>query len=182
MDHELCTNTDLPKFDYNLLKLGVYLKRHNILSLPGFWPDHSEGFDFSNLICLNRQDIRLRDYTNRSNFDDKQDVLDGMAIMSSFAWLTSIANNLGFTLYDHLTYPLVTNVVSTDGQYWSFYVYQLNNHTFYSDVVRDNVFNLCWSSGEMKLFDKYENGTFHGVNDDVLKYFVKVFSFFPIRE
>jgi small subunit ribosomal protein S30 len=118
--------------------------------------------------------MKLREMKNERSFDDKQDVLDGMAITSSFAWLNGMASNLGFTLYHELTYPLVTHVIITDGQFWSFYVYQLNTHSFHSDVDTNSLRNVCWSSGDLKLFDTYENGQLKGVNDQVLKNIVKV--------
>lgn len=149
-----------------------------MMSLPGFWPSKSERFDFPYLIGHSRELVRARQNSNEKDFNDTQDVLDGMAIMSSFAWLTSVANNLGFSIYDHLTYPLVTQAVITDGQFWSFYVFQLNNHAFHSDIVSEkSVPNLCWSSGDLKLFETYENGAFTGINDEVLKILTKVCSF-----
>lgn len=154
--------------------MGFHLRRRNIIALPGFWLGKSEGFDFPTLLCLNREGLRLRNKRNKTDFADKQDVLDGMAILSSFAWLSSIVNNLGFTFYDQLTYPLVTQAIVTDGQHWSFYVYQLNSHSFYSDIVNENLNNLCWSSGDLKLFEKHENGVLHGVNEAVLKLLIKV--------
>lgn len=151
------------------------------MSLPGFWPAKSGGFDFPYLIGHSRELLRSRKSKSMQDFNDTQDVLDGMAIMSSFAWLTSIANNLGFTIYDSLTYPLVNQVVITDGQFWSFYVFQLNNHAFHSDIIQDkSPSNLCWSSGEMKLFETFENGSFLGLNEDVLKTLVKVYILFSL--
>lgn len=175
LNHDLCTNSEIAKHDYPLLPLGVPLRRHNLLALPGFWPDHSSGFDFPNLICHSREALRQRKEANKVEYQDDQDILDGMAILSSFAWLTSVANNLGFSLYDQLTYPLVTKVIITDGQHWSFYVYQLNQHSLHGDTYNPNLCNLCWSSGDMKLFDHFENGTFVGLNDNVLKTIVQVF-------
>ena len=159
--------------------MGYPLKRHNIMSLPGFWPSKSDGFDFPYLIGHSCEYIRSRKIKIMQDFKDTQDILNGMAIMSSFSWLTSLANNLGFTLYDPLIYPLVNQVVITDGQFWSFYVYQLNNHSFHSDIIQEKpLTNLCWSSGEMKLFDTFENGSFSGLNENVLKHLIKVFVFF----
>jgi len=174
-DDSLCTSTSLPNCNSSLLRLGFPLERYNFNALPGFWPSKSEGFDFPYLIGHSREYLRARKEKSIHDFKDTQDVLDGMAIMSSFSWLTSLANNLGFTIYDHLTYPLVTHVIITDGQHWSFYLFQLNNHVFHSDVHQENSpSNLCWSSGDLKLFDSCEDGIFSNVNEDVLKILVKV--------
>ncbi|OTF73727.1 hypothetical protein BLA29_012907, partial [Euroglyphus maynei] len=144
------------------------------MSLPGFWPDRSVGYDFPYLLAMNHECLRQRQRQyDLSGCNDDQDVCDGMAITSAFSWLTGLANNLGFTLYDRLTYPLVTNVIITDGQNWSFYVYQLNNHCFHDDLMINaddykDLCNLCWSSGNMRLFDSFENGSFNNVNIAVL--------------
>lgn len=177
MDHELCKQMDnSPKFSYNLLNLNVPLKRQHMLSLPGFWPGISCGFDFPYLLSLSRDSLRnVKNSRLTQNDNENQDILDGMAITSAFSWLTSIANNLGFTIYDHLTYPIVTHIIITDGQYWSFYVYQLNNHCFHEDVFGENQScNLCWSSGDMKLFDLNEEGNLININDNTLNYLIKV--------
>lgn len=69
----------------------------------------------------------------------------------------------------------MTQVVITDGQYWCFYIFQLNNHVFHGDLYNENLpVNLCWSSGDLKLFDTLENGKFTGLNEDVLKILVNV--------
>ena len=150
------------------------MKRQTMGNLPGFWTDRSNGFDFPYLICHSRQGLALRERVNDKQFDDIQQVLDGMAIMSSFGWLHSLASNLGYTVYHELTYPLVTHVIVTDGQFWSFFVYQLNTHCFHSDVDTNTLRNVCWSSGDLKLFEGYENGQMVGINEEVLKLLIKV--------
>ena len=174
---DICLKSQIPDYKYRLLKLGYPLKRHSFTTLPGFWSDCSNGFDFPNLVCHTREGLELRRRKNETmnkTFDDTQEALDGMAILSCFSWLHSLASNLGFSVYHELTYPLVTHAVITDGQFWSFYVYQLNSHSFHSDVDTDSLRNVCWSSGDLKLFDDYQNGNFIGVNDEVLKLLIKV--------
>lgn len=153
------------------------------MSLPGFWPGRSDGFDFPYLLGHSRELLRARRRrAGERDWDDTEEVVDGAAITSAFAWLTSLANNLGFSLYDHLTYPLVTQVVSTDGQSWSFHVYQLNDYAFHSDVTLQRPpTNICWSSGEMKLFEGVGEGSLTGVNDEVLRLIVKVSFCFLIK-
>ncbi|XP_054160472.1 28S ribosomal protein S30, mitochondrial-like [Oppia nitens] len=177
-EDDICTKSEIPEYKHQLIPMGYKMKRHTFTNLPGFWCNHSNGFDFPNLICHSRHDLKIREIKNQKTFGDDQQVLDGMAIMSSFGWLNSLASNLGFTTYHELTYPLVTHVIITDGQFWSFYVYQLNTHSFHSDVDTNALRNICWSSGELKLFDSYENGQLVGVNDQVIKLLVK----FLVRE
>ncbi|CAG2120932.1 unnamed protein product, partial [Medioppia subpectinata] len=150
LEDDICLKSEIPEYKYRLLNFGYPLRRQSLSTLPGFWSDRSNG-----------------------SFDDDQQVLDGMAISSSFAWLHSLASNLGFSIFHELTYPLVTHAIITDGQFWSFYVYQLNTHCFHSDIDNNMLRNVCWSSGELKLFDSYENGQLIGVNDEVLKLLIK---------
>lgn len=164
----------MPDYPFNPAKLGFPLKRYFLADSPGFWPDHSEKFDFPYLICFPRSLIQWRDMQNGGPLPDTQECLDGIALLSSFGWLNAIAADHGFTPYDELTYPFVTHAIITDGQRWSFYVYQLNTHSFHRDVDTNELKNLCWSSGEMKLFESYENGEFRGINDEVIKNLVKV--------
>ena len=145
--------------------------------MPGFWPGQSDGFDYPVLIGLSRELMRTRIQRNGQDFNDSEDVLKGMAVTSAFSTLTAAANNLGFTLYDSLTYPLVSHVIITDGQKWSFHVYQLNKHNFHSDCIEDGKtypVNLCWSSGDLNLFESIENDQLVGVNDQVLSLIVNV--------
>lgn len=142
--------------------------------IPGFWFGKSNGFDFPYLIGLCRSELKKRDHVNRRSFNDDQDVIDGMAITSCFGWLNSLAASLGFTPYDELTYPLVTHAFCTDGRLWSFYVYQMNVHSFHSDVDTSNLKNICWTTEEMKLFESYENGNFVGLNEEVLRHLIRV--------
>lgn len=174
MNDPLCVNSEIPKFESNPLHFGYSYKRHNLTYLPGFWPDNSDGFDFPFMLFLTRSDLNKIRKEIDERFFNEQEVLDGMAILSGFAWLSSIAAHQGFTIYHDLTYPLTTNLIITDGQFWSFYVYQLNTHAFHSDVDKNDRRNICWSSGSMKLFDSYENGQFQNVNLDVIKNILRV--------
>ncbi|CAG2176320.1 unnamed protein product, partial [Oppiella nova] len=173
LDDDICLKSQIGEYKYRLLNLGYNIRRHSLSTLPGFWSDCSNGFDFPNLICHSRHNLKVRELRNGRSYDDDQQVLDGMAISSSFAWLHSLASNLGFSIFHELTYPLVTHAIITDGQFWSFYVYQLNTHCFHSDVDNNLLRNVCWSSGELKLFDSYENGRLIGVNDEVIKLLIK---------
>lgn len=82
----------------------------------------------------------------------------------------------GFTPYNDVTYPTTTQTVITDGQLWSFFAYQLNT------VIpsKDNLLrNICWHSGEMKLFDEITDTEVQGLNDDILKILIKFYCNVP---
>lgn len=117
--------------------------------------------------------LKLRHSVNET-FTDEDEAVDGIGIMSSFAWLNAIAANHGFTPYQELTYPFTTQTVVTDGQTWNFFVYQLNRHSFHGDLAPPSCDNVCWSSGPMKLYESFSDGTFSGINDNVVDLLVKV--------
>lgn len=83
---------------------------------------------------------------------------------------------LGFsTVYD-ITYPLISQTVFTNGQEWSFCVYQLNTTLVHSDHADKNPKrNMCWVTKPMKLFDTIEEGKVHGFNEDVLRTLIKFY-------
>lgn len=117
-----------------------------------------------------------------AKFPDLEKCADGMAIMYNFSWLNSLASYHGFTPYDELTYPFTTQSIVTDGKTWNFYVYQLNSHSFHGDLQHDGLsnglYNLCWSSGPMKLFEDVSNNVVNGVNEKVIELLLK----FVMRE
>ena len=67
-------------------------------------------------------------------------------------------------------------MIITNGQWWTFCVYQLNTTTMHMDVINENPRrNICWITEPMKLFDSIENGTIQGFNDDILKHLIKFY-------
>lgn len=111
--------------------------------------------------------------------DDLKEVSIGKAIMSSFAWLNGLANNHGFTPFHEVTYPFINQGFVTDGQNFTFFVYQMNRKTFHSDIFNYDVCNVCWVSPQMKLYESFEDGQFNQINDDVIRQIVKVILLIP---
>jgi len=82
----------------------------------------------------------------------------------------------GFSTFNDITYPLITQTIITDGQWWSFCVYQLNTILVHSENVIENPKrNICWITEPIKLFDKIENEKVHGFNEEVLKNLIKFY-------
>lgn len=170
----------MPRFPTNPFKLGFEYKWLFVQQLPGFLPElesnslKNSHYDFSLVTYLNRSLVDIRNERTDATFNDEDDVISGMAIMHNFAYLNSLAAVHGFTPYDELTYPFVNQSVITDGQHWSFHVYQLNTHSFHNDVNQSLNCNLCWSTKERKLYEKYEDGQFVGVNKEVVRNLITV--------
>lgn len=86
----------------------------------------------------------------------------------------------GFSTFNDITYPLITQTVITDGQWWSFCVYQLNTTLVHSEYISENPKrNICWITEPIKLFDKIENEKVHGLNEEVLKILIKFYTNMP---
>jgi small subunit ribosomal protein S30 len=73
--------------------------------------------------------------------------------------LFSLPPCVGFSTFNDVTYPLVTQTVITNGKLWSFYVYQLNTTLLHGEHTSTNPrHNLCWGTPELKLFEAIEDG------------------------
>lgn len=137
----------------------------------GYWPGEKNEFGILS--------YHQRGYMLNRHYGDEQEskeTLHRQGILASFNWLNAQANFLGFNSYNDITYPLVTQTCITNGQLWSFYVYQLNTILVHSQHIDENPKkNVCWATSEMKLFDDIKDNKVHGLNLDVLKMFVKLY-------
>lgn len=144
----------------------------NGLLFIGFWP--GDTYKFGLLSYHNRGHMLERLDTD---LVDEKEAIHRQGIMASYGWLHAQANFLGFTTFNDITYPLVTQCIVTNGQLWSFYVYQLNTMLFHHKNIKENPKkNICWATKEMKLFEEIQDGKIIGFNEDVLKTLVKFYS------
>lgn len=164
---------DFPDYNFHPTRVGYGLKWNWLTSVPGYW-QNGEQHNFPFMSFYSRHALKLRQSLSVTAYPDTEDAVDGMGLMSSFAWLNAFASHHGFTPYQELTYPFTCQSVVTDGQYWTFIVYQLNGHSFHGDFSPNPVKNICWSSGEMKLFDECKDGQLTNVNDQVIDNLIKV--------
>nr|CAD7569775.1 unnamed protein product [Timema californicum] len=83
---------------------------------------------------------------------------------------------IGFSTFNDITYPLVTQTVITNGRLWSFYGYQLNTTLLHSENAKENPQrNLCYGTKPLPLYDGVESGRVVGFNPDVLKSLLKLY-------
>lgn len=172
----LVTDKELiEKVPVHLTKYGAEFKFKWPVALPGFWFEDEPRYDFPHTCFLSTDSLSLRTKGYQLSIleDDVEDHLIGRAVMTAFSWLNSLSMYHGFTPFQELEYPFTCQLVTTDGQNWLFNLYQLNSHTFHRDLGGSKRNNICWSSGIMKLYEKYENGEFHGVNEDAIKLIIK---------
>ncbi|KAF4074466.1 hypothetical protein AMELA_G00239580 [Ameiurus melas] len=116
-----------------------------------------------------------RDKLIKKNLSDHIEVfLRANAIASLFAWTGAQAMYQGFWSEQDVSRPFVSQAVITDGQYFSFFCYQLNTLALRSFSVPDNPRkNLCWGTESLRLYERITDGDVIGWDDDVLKLLVK---------
>ena len=164
---------DIPVYKFEPQALGYHTKHRHGTTIPGFWPGDQKEFG---LVQYQRRSHLINRHTY-CLMDDKIEALHSQGILSSYAWTLGQACYQGFGTFTNPTYPLITQTVITNGQNWSFYVYQLNTTLHFMENADENKrYNLCWGTKEMKLFDKIdENGKLIGFNEDVLVNLVKFY-------
>lgn len=167
------------KFNYSLRFYGAYYKFKKPVTLPGFWFEEKPRYDcphtcFLSMDCLSTRSKKVYDCVDP--LDDRENCLNGQAIMTAFGWLNSLSCYHGFTPFHELVYPFTCQVVTTNGQDWLFNVYQFNSHAFHRDLGNPIKNNICWSSGILRLYGAYEDGQFKDVNKDVIRLLVKFMS------
>lgn len=179
LDDSLVTDTkQVEKCRYPLKNYDALFKFRRPVALPGFWYEDEPRFDFPHTSFLNMDCLNLRNQSIKNQavpLKDDEDCLNGQAVLTAFGWLNSISMYHGYTPFQELDYPFTCQIITTNGQDWLFNVYQMNSHTFHRDLGGPKRNNVCWSSGLMKLYEKYENDNFKGVNDDVIDLVIKFF-------
>ncbi|XP_051172636.1 28S ribosomal protein S30, mitochondrial [Leptopilina boulardi] len=161
---------NVPEFRYDPFTVGYYRDLKRATSIPGFWPGDKREFGLLSYHHCGYMAKRPREY------DDEEDALKIQAIRASFAWLNAQAAYQGFSTYNDITYPLVTQNIILNGQWWYFSAYQLNTMLLCNHHINDNPKrNFYWTTGPMQLFEKIEDNKVHGLNDEVLKNLIKFY-------
>uniref|UniRef100_A0A0P5S287 28S ribosomal protein S30, mitochondrial n=1 Tax=Daphnia magna TaxID=35525 RepID=A0A0P5S287_9CRUS len=173
----LSTEGTIPSWNLDPRVMGYKYKHCRATNVPGFWPGVEAQHGY--LSYLSRGYLKQRD--EQLTTSDHQEALHVQAILHSFAWTLSQACYLGFGPYTELTYPISTQTIITNGQYYSFSAYQLNTCALYGkhSGPTNPHRNVCFSTNEMKLFDVIESGQVKGFNDDVLKSLIKFYLIKP---
>lgn len=143
----------------------------------GFWPGDPYRFG---ILSYNKRGHMLGRQERYKDPQDDKEALHRQGILASFGWLSAQANFLGFTTFNDITYPLVTQTVITNGKLWSFYVYQMNTMLLHSKYITENPkTNICWATEELKLYEDLQDGKIVGFNEDVLKMILKLYANAP---
>lgn len=109
---------------------------------------------------------------HQANLTDQIEVrLRANAVASLFAWTGAQAMYQGFWSHEDVTKPFVSQAVITDGQYFSFFCYQLN--TLALNDSENPRKNLCWGTESMMLYESVKDGNVIGLNEGVLQLLIK---------
>lgn len=152
--------------------------------VTGFWPEDPKSFSLMSYHLTNHM-------KQRPHYDvfDLKETLQCQAMLASFGWLMSLSCYhgefakilkskksslhcsraiimdlfLGFSTYQELTYPIVTQTILTNAQEFTFAVYQMNTtELFELDFNQNPRCNLCWVTPTEKLYEKIEDGKITG--------------------
>ncbi|GBP91739.1 28S ribosomal protein S30, mitochondrial [Eumeta japonica] len=180
LDYKEAKNPEftVPKYTYYPQTTGYTIEHRHGTNKPGFWPGDSD--EFGLISFHGRGHILAR--KNSFGPEDNLEALHCQALTASYGWLLGQASYQGFTTYNDLTYPLVTQTVITNGQLWSFYAYQLNTILMHNEKVDENPkHNICYGTKPMKLYEKIENGKLIDFNEDVLKTLIQFYLNAPTK-
>ena len=175
VNDEICQTTTYQESSYHPIRNRYPFRLRRLSATAGFWPQSGDK-DFPFLTFMSLHPLFLREEQNGRQFDDTEEEVESMGILNAFSWCNSMAVYHGFSPFHEVTYPFTTQTILTDGQFWTFQIYQMNTHTFHSDLNQfgktSPTRNICWTSGRMKLFEEVdENGQVHesDLNEDVLR-------------
>lgn len=116
-----------------------------------------------------------RDRMARLQQSDQVEVfLRANGLASLFAWTGAQAMYQGFWNHEDVTRPFVSQAVITDGQFFSFFCYQLNTVALSVETDTNNPRkNLLWGTESLRLYEGVQDGEVVGLNDGVIKLLVQ---------
>lgn len=167
-------NENIPVVTFEPRTLGFTTEHRHGATIPGFWPGNVREYG---LISYQERQHEKFQRVCKFGEAERQETIHSQGIVSSYAWLLGQACYHGFSTYNDMSYPLATQTVITDGQFWSFYKYQLNTTCIHTSADGPNFrYNKCWGTKEMKLFDQIdEKGKLQGLNEDVLRNLIQLY-------
>ncbi|KAG1661825.1 28S ribosomal protein S30, mitochondrial [Nymphon striatum] len=175
IDDDLCTKQEIPAVKYHPKSYGYHWEKRYPTLVPAVWSGDPNKFSLMNFYT--RENL-LRCKENLCA-EDVRDCIISAGILASYSTLLAFTTLQGFTPFNDVTYPFTTQTVITDGQFWSFFAYQMNT---VSPAETNPLRNVCWHTEEMKLFDEVTDNNVVGLNDEVLKILLKCFCQVPLTK
>ncbi|XP_077989443.1 large ribosomal subunit protein mL65-like [Glandiceps talaboti] len=169
-DHDLCVNTDIPDHKYSPRSMRIFRKHINNRCYPGHKLRDDKVSSGHTQVLVPKVFERQRSISEKL-LDER---LNGTGLIAGFGWANALAMSQKHFWFNDIQKPIVVQSIHTnDGQHYTFSVYQLN--TIGLDPLSDKTNNICnvmWTSGEMKLFQEVSDNKIIGWNHDVFKHYV----------
>jgi len=133
---------------------------------PGYEPDCNEPFMFGRLAVKSVVHLNYKLQRWNPAEDEERDTmirecLSATAISSLFNWLNGQAHCLGYTQYNDIEAPLISQMILSDGKRFLFALGQLN--TIAINIEMDGFINrksnLCLVDGPYNLYDEIDKET-----------------------
>ncbi|VDN19464.1 unnamed protein product [Gongylonema pulchrum] len=155
---------------YSPAMFGMLVDSEPLWQCPGYEPDSGDEYKFG-LVAF-KQCTELDDYCKRWKVRGEEErvvrneCLRATAVSSLFSWLNGQAHALGFTQYNDIENPLVSQLVLSDGKQFFFAIAQLNTLLINVDIegIINKRVNLCYVEGPFNLYNEY-NHSFTQYND-----------------
>ncbi|KAL3998806.1 Mitochondrial 28S ribosomal protein S30 (PDCD9) family protein [Acanthocheilonema viteae] len=147
---------------YSPAMFGMTADADPLWQCPGYEPDCGEEYKYGHIGFKQFNDLDI--YCKRWKVKGKEEetvrneCLRASAVVSLFSWLNSQAHALGFTQYNDIEYPLVSQLVMSDGKQFFFAIAQLNTLLINVDIegIINKRSNLCYVEGPVNLYDRYD--------------------------
>ncbi|XP_039287423.1 uncharacterized protein LOC120352045 [Nilaparvata lugens] len=135
-------------------------------SLKRFWPGSDSEFGLVSFHSCNHLLGRPPHFGDQ----EREDALHAQAMLAGYASCHGQASYQGFSTFNEITYPLISQHVVTDGRQFSFYVYQLNTTLMNADHVDTNPrVNVCHAMPAQQLYQHIIGNEFVGWDDSALR-------------
>lgn len=131
----------------------------------GHWYGDKREFNF--LTVYNTTKMFDYIHSRYNGLNEDLDALKSMAVTSGHAELIAQAYYLGFSMWKDLTYPLMSQLLLTNGQDFSFAYYQLNTLKLWNKAAPHS--NLCHITIPERLFELNDTMTEVKLNENVFK-------------
>uniref|UniRef100_A0A3P8WVG7 Mitochondrial ribosomal protein S30 n=1 Tax=Cynoglossus semilaevis TaxID=244447 RepID=A0A3P8WVG7_CYNSE len=106
----------------------------------------------------------------RGHSDHVEVFLRANAMASLFAWTGAQAMYQGFWNHEDVTRPFVSQAVITDGNFFSFFCYQLNTVALSVETDANNPRkNALWGTESLRLYESVKDGEVLGLDDGVIR-------------
>ncbi|EJD74756.1 hypothetical protein LOAG_17972 [Loa loa] len=153
---------------YSPAMFGMMADADPLWQCPGYEPDCGEEYKYGQIGFkqFNDLDMHCKKWKVKGEEEKivRNECLRASAVVSLFSWLNAQAHTLGFTQYNDIEYPLVSQLVMSDGKQFFFAIAQLNTLLINVDIegIINKRSNLCYVEGPLNLYNRYDHdkGTF----------------------